>query len=105
MVFLFYFGGKMNKKYFKELEQKIYSIFPFVKISETEYSTTCQTEFSLSFYYKGSFNEFHITVEDYLLDEDIMEPDCIESIYNDIYHKMKSYIVNIIEQEEKQCIK
>ena len=88
----------MNKKYFERLEQKLYSIFPFVKISDLEDSSTCQTEFSLSFYYKGSFNEFYITVEDYLLDEDIMEPECIEAIYNDIYHKMKLHIIDIIEQ-------
>ena len=52
------------------------------------------------FYYKGSLKTYSITVEDYLIDEDNMEPECIEAIYNDIYHKMKLYIIGIIEQEE-----
>lgn len=90
----------MNKKYFERLKQKLYNIFPFVEVSKSENITTYQTEFSLSFYYKGSFKQYYITVEDYLIDEDIMEPECIEPIYHDIYHKMKMYIISIIEQED-----
>ena len=83
------------------LQDKLYSVFPFISIGANENYSVTQTKITVTYYFKGTIHEHHIIIDDWVINGDVCEDEVLEHVFDKMRSQFIKYIVDIMDRGNK----